>query len=94
MDGGKGALEVDLNDRVPVGFAHREHHAISQDAGVVDEDVQSAEGVDGLVDHVPGGVEVADISAVHHCLAAHGPDLLDHLARWSGIAAPAVGGGA
>ena len=46
---GEGALEVHLDDRVPLLLGHVDEHAVAQDAGVVDEHVEVAEGVDGLV---------------------------------------------
>ncbi len=39
----KSALEVDLDDGVPVFLAHVDHHAVTQYACVVDQDVQAAE---------------------------------------------------
>jgi len=39
---------VDGDDGVPLFFAHVEDHAVAEDAGVVDEDVEAAEGVEGL----------------------------------------------
>ncbi len=47
---GEGALEVDLDDGVPLRLGHVREHAVAEDAGVVDEDVEAAEGVDRLLD--------------------------------------------
>jgi hypothetical protein len=44
------ALEVDVDDRVPLGLVHVEAHLVAQDAGVVDEHVEPSERVDGLGD--------------------------------------------
>ncbi|CAB4633514.1 unannotated protein [freshwater metagenome] len=47
-----GALEMHLDDSVPFGFAHVGEHAVAQDASVVDENVESTERRDGLVDEI------------------------------------------
>ena len=47
-DGGEVALQVDPDDVVPVGLVHVERHLVPEDAGVVDEDVELAPGVDRL----------------------------------------------
>jgi hypothetical protein len=44
------ALQMHVDDQVPVVFVHVEAHLVLQDSGVVDEDVQVSEGVDGLFD--------------------------------------------
>ena len=43
------ALQVHVDHGVPLGLGHVDDHAVAQDAGVVHEHVQVAEGVDGLV---------------------------------------------
>ena len=69
---------------------HVDEHAVAQDPGVVDEDVEPAEGVDGGVDEPLGALPIRDVVAVGHRLAAHGADLVDHLAGGTGRAAGAV----
>ena len=44
------ALEVHRDDGVPHGLVHLEEALVAEDAGVVDEDVDAAEGVDGGLD--------------------------------------------
>src|SRR5690606_29972380 len=88
--GGEGALEVDLDDEVPLLLGHVGEHAVAEDAGVVDEDVETAEGLDRLVDHALGGFPVADVGAVDDGLAPHAPDLLDDLTGGAGAATGAV----
>ena len=61
-----------LDDRVPLGLGHVDEHAVAQDAGVVDEHVEAAEGVDGLLHDALGAVAVGDVVAVGDGLAAHG----------------------
>ena len=41
-----------MYDVVPLLLGHVEDHAVAEDAGDVDEDVDAAEGVDALPDHV------------------------------------------
>ena len=43
---GERALEVDGDDGVPLLLGHVGEHAVAQDAGVVDDDVEVAERVD------------------------------------------------
>ena len=43
---------------VPLVDGHVDEHAVAQDAGVVDQDVEAAEGLDRRFDHPLGGVEV------------------------------------
>ncbi len=50
VGGTGGALQVDLDDRVPLGLAHVGEHAVTEDAGVVDQHVEAAERVDRLGD--------------------------------------------
>ena len=52
--GAERALEVDLDDGVPLGLGHVDEHAVAQDAGVVDEHVEPAEGLDGGADQLLG----------------------------------------
>ena len=73
------ALEVHADHRVPVLLAHVEDHPVAQDAGVVDDDVELAEGVEGALDDALGALEVGDALAVGDGLAAHLLDLVDHL---------------
>ena len=68
--GGEVALEVDPDHVVPVGLVHVEGHLVAQDPGVVDQDVERAEGVDGLVDDVLAAGPRADVVAVDGRVAA------------------------
>src|SRR3546814_5459527 len=47
---GERALQVHVDDRVPLVLAHVHQHPVAQDAGVVDEHVDAAEGLDGGLD--------------------------------------------
>ncbi len=72
---------MDRHDGVPVLFAHVEDHAVAQDAGVVDDDVELAEVVDRAIDDSFGSLEVGDALEVGDRLAAGGSDFLDHVLR-------------
>ena len=88
--GRHGALQVDLDDGIPLLLGHREDHPIPEDACVVDEHVEAAEGLEGLVHQAFGTVPRADVVGVGHRLAALGLDLGHHLVGRSGIRAGAV----
>ncbi len=72
------ALQVDADDRVELVLAHRDEHAVTQDARVVHDDVEVAEARHGLVDHGLGPGEGAHAVGVGHGLAARGGDLVGH----------------
>ncbi len=55
---------VDGEGEVPVGWIDLEQRSHLQDPGVVDEDVQSAEVVDRLIDHGNGRLDVGQIDLV------------------------------
>src|SRR5204863_2631632 len=80
-----GALQVHLDDGVPVLFAEVGKALVAQDAGVVDEDVDAAEGLDRrLQDRLAAG----DVRHVHHagdCASASGGDFGDDLLRGVGV---------
>ena len=86
------ALEVYPNDAVPVRLAHREDHAVPEDASIVDQDVEATKGVHGLIDHGFGFGEIRDVCAVDDCLAAHRLDLFDNLLGWTGVGPGTIGG--
>src|SRR5580704_15885966 len=73
------ALEVHADDIVPVGLLHVEGHLVPQDPGVVDQDVEAAKGVDGLVDHVLAAFPRTDVVAVDRGLSATLFDEGDHV---------------
>ena len=54
----KGPGEVDGEDTGPVVVGHAGHEGVARDAGVVDEDVEASEGLDGLLDEGRGGVRL------------------------------------
>ena len=66
------ALQVDVDDRVPLLLGHVDEHPVAQDAGVVDQDVEVAEGLDGGVDETLAALPVGNVVGVGHRLAAGG----------------------
>ena len=76
-----GAVQVDVDDRLPGIRLHLEEALVPEDPGVVDEDVHGPEGVEGCLHDPlapPGGGHVV---VVGDRLAARGYDLFDHLLR-------------
>ena len=85
------ALEVDADHGVPLRLGHVREHPVAQDAGVVDEHVQVAEGLHRRVDQALGGVEVGDVVVVGDGLAAGRLDLGHDLLGRRGVGAGALG---
>ena len=81
---------MDLDDRVPLLLGHVGQHPVAQDAGVVDQHVEVAEGLDRGVDQALRAFPGRDVVAVGDRLATHAADLLDHLLGRTEIAAGAV----
>jgi len=69
-----GALDVDLEDQVPVRILHVLEADVPEDAGVVDEHIDASEALDGRVDDL---LAVLDRVVVGHGLSAGGLDLVD-----------------
>lgn len=69
-----GALDVDLDNQVPVLVLDVLEADVTQDAGVVDEDIDATEGLDGGVDDA---LAVLDRVVVCDSLAAGCLDLVD-----------------
>ncbi|GAB2807804.1 hypothetical protein GCM10022221_01350 [Actinocorallia aurea] len=89
---GEVALEVDADDVVPFGLAHRDQHPVADESGVVHQDVEAAEGLHGGADQPRGAVPARDVVAVGDGLAAEVLDLGHD--RFGDVAgAPAAGEG-
>ena len=69
---------MDVDHGVPILLRGLEQRAIAQDAGVVHQDVDAAEGIDGGGDDRRRGRRLADRLQARHRLAAGGADLGDH----------------
>ena len=88
------ALQVHVDDRIPLGLVHVEAHLVAQDARVVDEHVEATERVDGLLHHLLGARPRGDAVVVRGGAAARGGDLVDDLLRRCRVGAVAVGASA
>ena len=70
---------------IEIVFAHTGEQFVANEACVVDDDVQAAEGLHGEVQCRRAGAQVADVAVERHRLAASGPDLLGHAGRTAQI---------
>ena len=80
-------LDVDLHHATPVLFALVDDGATAADADVVVEEIETAESIDGRLDHRGALAPLGDIGLEGHALAAR---LGDHLDRALGKAAVAI----
>jgi len=85
---------VDAHDGIPLFAGHVEDHAVAEDAGDVDEDIELAPLVERLADEVFGLVHVRDIVVVGEGDAAPGLDFVDDLLGGGVVFAFAVNGDA
>src|SRR6266511_2763904 len=81
------AFQVHLDHRVPFVLFHVDEHAVTQDPGIVDEDVQAAECCDGAVDQALRAGEIGDVLSVRNGRAAEGLDLPHDVVRGAGVGA-------
>jgi len=86
-----GTLEVNLVHQVPVGLFHLQKAHISQDAGVIDDNVDATKVINGRLDD---GLTVLHRVVVGCCLATGLFDFLDHQISGLGTCALASVGGA
>jgi hypothetical protein len=84
------ALQMHPDDRVPFRFAHIGERPVAQDAGIIDQNIEPPECVEGTVDECCGLRPVRHVVPVHHGLAACGRDLRRHLAGRGLVAAFAL----
>ena len=87
---GERAVQMDRDHVGPVRPAHAVENLVAQDAGVVDEDVDAAEGVERGFHDLVGVRRIADRERGGDCLTAGLLDLVRHLLRRTGVAAGAV----
>jgi len=80
-------LQVHLDDGIPLVLLHVHEHAVTEDPGVVDEDVESPERLDRGVDEPLRTGELRHVLAVGHGLAAERLDLGDDAVRRVGVGA-------
>lgn len=69
-----GALDVDCGDQVPVGVLHVLEADVAENTGIVDQDIDAAEGVNGSLDDL---VTKLDAVVVCNGLASSLLDLVD-----------------
>src|SRR5215468_2801808 len=85
----EGAVEMYRQHVRPVRPAHAMEDAVTQDAGVVDQDVDAAEGGERSLHDLVGIFRFGDRQRRGDRLAAAALDLVDHLLRGRGIRAGA-----
>jgi hypothetical protein len=91
MAGGvEGAFQVDRDHGVPVLLLHLEDHAVPQDPGHVDQDVEPPEFGDRPLDEPPAGVEVSNVRRVNKGHTASLGDAGDDVLRRPNVGACAV----
>jgi hypothetical protein len=73
------ALQVDPDHRVPLLLGRVGQHAVAEEPGVVDQDVEATEGVDRRRHQRLGLGPIGHVGPVGHRVAAHGADGVDHL---------------
>ncbi len=86
----EGAVEMDVEHVLPVRVAHPVEDRVAQDAGIVDQDVDAAEGVERGLDDRLGVLRLGDRERRGDRLAAGLLDLVDHLLRRAGVGAGAL----
>ena len=65
---------MDRNDEIPILVFHILEGDVAKDTGIIEEDVDAAEVLDGGLDDL---VTILDAVVVCYCLAACGFDLID-----------------
>ena len=82
--------QVDVDDRLPVFRRHLVEHAVAQDAGGVEDDMQPAELVAGLLHHVEAVLELGHGAEIRRRLAAGRLDLIGNFLGRRPVAALAA----
>ena len=83
-----------MHGGIPLFHGGTHEHAVAHHAGVVHDDIERAEGVDGRADDVGGAVPIGNVIAIGHGLATGRANLIDHRLRRRQIAAHAGQAGA
>ncbi len=86
------ALQMHIDHAIPIRFAHREDHTVTQNAGIVDQDVETTKGFDRLIDHVLGFAKVGNIAAIDDGFATHFLDLSNDIFSRTCVGATAISG--
>jgi hypothetical protein len=85
----EGTVEMHRQHVRPVRPAHAMEDAVAQNAGIIDQDVDPAEGRQRRLDDLVGVLGLRDGERRCDRLAAAGLDFLDHVMRRAGIRAGA-----
>src|SRR4030095_620621 len=88
------SAQVDTDHGVPLLLRAAHEHAVAHEAGVVDDDVAAAEGVERRAHQRARPPAIADVRAVRDGRAAALADLLHHLLRRRAVRAASVRPGA
>ena len=75
----KAAVQMDINDRLPFLDVHLEEHAVTQDAGIVDDAIDAAEEIDRRLDDVVGRLPGRHVIGVGQCFTTGGTNFIDNL---------------
>src|SRR5688572_31082930 len=78
--------EMNADHGIPFLHARADEHPVADEARVVYQHIEPAEGVDGRLHQAPGALPVGDVIAVRYGLTARRADLVDHGLRDRGIA--------
>ena len=87
---GEAAVQMHVDHVRPVRPAHAVEDAVAQNAGIVDEDIDAAEGIERRLDDLVGIAGLADRQRRGDRFAAGFLDLVDDGLRRAGIGAGAV----
>lgn len=68
------SFDVNCNNKIPICVFHVLEGDVAQDTGIVEEDIDSAEGLNGGLDD---SVTIFDAVVVGYCFAACGLNLID-----------------
>ena len=81
---------MNLDNRIPFFFGHREQHAVTQNSGIVDDDVKTTESVNCLInDALRSGIRT-DVVGVGDSLSASGLDFVRYVLGGTRVATTSV----
>jgi hypothetical protein len=69
------------DDLIPLLVSHPRDRPVTQDSGIIDENVEASEIIDGVSHQAFSTFGAGYIGSVGHSLATLGTDLLDHFGR-------------
>src|SRR5215510_9599987 len=86
----KRSFHMNVDHRIPLLLGHVENHPVTQNAGVVDENIELAEAIERALDDTLGRLEIGDAFIVGYGFTAGSFDFLDNLLGGAGIRAGAI----